>query len=323
MKKIFISFMLLLSPLNLLAYSEYIIPGGENIGVSITSDGLVVVGFYKVDGKYIGSETLKVGDTILEIEGKKVGSINDIASYINDNSKENSLSVKILRNNETIDTSLKIVMEDGVYKTGLYIKDKVTGIGTLSYIDPESSVYGSLGHQIIMGETNNDISIKDGNIYESVVSGVDRSVDGRVGSKNASITYSKKIGTIEKNSSVGIFGLYNNELPVKEALKVADFSDIKLGKAIIYTTLDGGNIETFEIEITGLDESAVKTNKSIIFKVTDEKLLEETGGIVQGMSGSPIIQDNKIIGAVTHVVVDDVDKGFGVFIRTMLEEGER
>lgn len=323
MKKIIISLMLLISPLNLLAYSEYIIPGGENVGVNITSEGLIVVGFYKVNGKYIGSETLEIGDTILEIEGKKVSTINDINKYIKEENKESIVNIKILRNNIEINTTLRLVNDNGLYKTGLYIKDKVTGIGTLSYIDPETSLYGSLGHQIIMNETVNDIDIKKGTLYESAVEGIDRSVDGRVGSKNASISYNKKIGTIDKNTEVGIFGTYKNSLPTKEAIKVADFKDIRLGKAFIYTTLNSNNIETFEIEITGIDESAIKTNKSIVFRVVDERLLEMTGGIIQGMSGSPIVQDNKIIGAVTHVVVDQVDKGYGVFIRTMLEEGER
>ena len=323
MKKILISLFVLLSPLNLLAYSEYLIPGGENVGVNITSEGLVVVGFYKVDGKYIGKETLEIGDTILEIHGKKVSSIDDITSFLKSNEKESIVDIKVLRNNQEIETTLKLVKEQEVYKTGLYIKDKVTGIGTLSYIDPQTNIYGSLGHQIIMGETNNEIDIKSGNIYESKVEGVDRSVDGKVGSKNATITYSNKIGSINKNTQVGIFGSYTNTFPNKERVKVADFDEIKLGKAYIFTTLENNSVEAFEINIIGVDKSAINTNKSIIFKVVDTELLEKTGGIVQGMSGSPIIQNDKIIGAVTHVVIDEVDKGYAVFIRTMLEEGER
>ena len=323
MKKILISLFVLLSPLNLLAYSEYLIPGGENVGVNITSEGLVVVGFYKVDGKYIGKETLEIGDTILEIHGKKVSSIDDITSFLKSNEKESIVDIKVLRNNQEIETILKLVKEQEVYKTGLYIKDKVTGIGTLSYIDPQTNIYGSLGHQIIMGETNNEIDIKSGNIYESKVEGVDRSVDGKVGSKNATITYSNKIGSINKNTQVGIFGSYTNTFPNKERVKVADFDEIKLGKAYIFTTLENNSVEAFEINIIGVDKSAINTNKSIIFKVVDTELLEKTGGIVQGMSGSPIIQNDKIIGAVTHVVIDEVDKGYAVFIRTMLEEGER
>ena len=323
MKKILISLFVLLSPLNLLAYSEYLIPGGENVGVNITGEGLVVVGFYKVDGKYIGKETLEIGDTILEIHGKKVSSIDDITSFLKSNEKESIVDIKVLRNNQEIETILKLVKEQEVYKTGLYIKDKVTGIGTLSYIDPQTNIYGSLGHQIIMGETNNEIDIKSGNIYESKVEGIDRSVDGKVGSKNATITYSNKIGSINKNTQVGIFGSYTNTFPNKERVKVADFDEIKLGKAYIFTTLENNSVEAFEINIIGVDKSAINTNKSIIFKVVDTELLEKTGGIVQGMSGSPIIQNDKIIGAVTHVVIDEVDKGYAVFIRTMLEEGER
>lgn len=324
MKKTVLSILLcIILPINLLAYSEYIIPGGENVGISIKSKGLVVVGFYKINGKYIGSETLKVGDTILEIEGKEVTSINEMASFIDENIVNNEVNIKILRNNKEMNTKLKLVKENNIYKTGLYIKDKITGIGTLSYIDPATNIYGSLGHQILMKETNNDIEIKSGALYKSYVESLDRSVDGRVGSKNASLEYSNELGTIIKNSDVGIYGEWNYNVPRKELLKVANFDEIKLGKAFIYTTIDAEEIESFEIEITGADERYIDTNRSITFKVTDSRLLEESGGIVQGMSGSPIIQDNKIIGAVTHVVIDDVEKGYAVFIRTMLKEGER
>lgn len=323
MKRLLIVLICIFLPINIFAYSEYVIPGGENIGLAIESKGLVIVGFYKVQGKYIGNAFLEVGDTILEIEGKEISNISEMANLIDENIKNDEVSIKILRNNKIKETKLHLIKEDGIYKTGLYIKDKVTGIGTLSYIDPETFIYGSLGHRIIMNETNNNIEIKSGELYKSYVEGLDRSVDGRVGSKSASINYSSLLGTIQKNTDVGIFGKYSEVLPSKDTLRVADFNEVQLGRAIILTTIDGENIEEFEIEIIGLEKKDIKTNKSIIFKVTDKKLIENAGGIVQGMSGSPIIQNDKIIGAVTHVVVDEVDKGYGVFIRTMLEEGEK
>ena len=322
MKKILLSIMMLF-PICIEAYSEYLIPGGENIGIQISTDGLTIVGFYKVNGKYIASENLKVGDTIIKIENEKINDINEMSNLIDKNIKNNEINITIIRDNKELNEKLELVNEDGIYKTGLYIKDKVTGIGTLTYIDPESKIYGSLGHRIVMNETNNNIEIKDGNLYNSTVSSVDRSIDGRVGSKNAYIDYNNILGTINKNTDVGIFGNYKNIIPKKGYLKVAKEDDIKLGKAYIYTTINENEIEKYEIEITNIYKEDFNTNKSFSFKVTDEKLLENTGGIVQGMSGSPIIQNNLIIGAVTHVVVDEVDKGYGVFIRTMLREGER
>lgn len=322
MKKKILLLMLLLIPMNLLAYSENIIVGGETIGIEAYSKGVVVVGFYKVNGKYIASETLKVGDTILEIEGVSVSSIKEMTTLIDENIKNGKVNALIKRNNKTKKVVLNLVKDGSVYKTGLYIKEKVTGIGTLTYIDPETKIYGSLGHEIMISESTNRVEVRKGEIYKSFVNGIDRSINGRVGSKNASIDYQTKLGTVIKNTSVGIYGIYNKTVN-KETTSVAKWEEIDLGKAVIRTITDGSKIEEYEIEITSLNRNAIDTNKSITFKVTDKTLMEKTGGIVQGMSGSPIIQNGKIIGAVTHVVIDEVNKGYAVFIRTMLEEGER
>ena len=324
MKKIiFILSSLIIFPMSMLAYNEEVIPGGENIGIQIENNGLVVVGFYKVNGKYIGNESLKVGDTIISIEGINVSSINEMTDVIDKNIKDGQINAKIIRNNKEIDTKLTLVKEDEIYKTGLYIKEKITGIGTLTYIDPITKIYGALGHEIMMSETNNRVEVKDGSIFNSYVTGIDRSTNGNVGSKNASIDYNNVIGSIKKNADTGIFGSYTTTLPEKETIKVAEWNELEKGEATIYTITDGNTINEYKIEITGLNKKDINTNKSITFIVTDERLLEASGGIVQGMSGSPIIQNGKIIGAVTHVVVDEVTKGYGVFIRTMLEEGER
>lgn len=322
MKKKILLLMLLLIPMNLLAYSENIIVGGETIGIEAYSKGVVVVGFYKVNGKYIASETLKVGDTILEIEGVSVSSIKEMTSLIDENITNGKVNALIKRNNKTKKVVLNLVKEGNVYKTGLYIKEKVTGIGTLTYIDPETKIYGSLGHEIMISESTNRVEVRKGEIYKSFVNGIDRSINGRVGSKNASIDYQTELGTVTKNTGVGIYGIYN-KTPNKKTTGVAKWEEINLGKAVIRTITDGSKIEEYEIEITSLNRNAIDTNKSITFKVTDKTLMEKTGGIVQGMSGSPIIQNDKIIGAVTHVVIDEVNKGYAVFIRTMLEEGER
>lgn len=322
MKKKILLLMLLLIPMNLLAYSENIIVGGETIGIEAYSKGVVVVGFYKVNGKYIASETLKVGDTILEIEGVSVSSIKEMTTLIDKNIKNGKVNALIKRNNKTKKVVLNLVKDGSVYKTGLYIKEKVTGIGTLTYIDPETKIYGSLGHEIMISESTNRVEVRKGEIYKSFVNGIDRSINGRVGSKNASIDYQTELGTVTKNTGVGIYGIYNKTIN-KETTSVAKWEEINLGKAVIRTITDGSKIEEYEIEITSLNRNAIDTNKSITFKVTDKTLMEKTGGIVQGMSGSPIIQNGKIIGAVTHVVIDEVNKGYAVFIRTMLEEGER
>ncbi len=320
-KKVFLLLMIFI-PINILAYSENIIVGGENIGIEAYSKGVVVVGFYKVNNKYIASDTLKVGDTILEIENTSVSSIKEMTNVIDKNIKNGKVNALIKRNNKLKKVTLSLVKEGDVYKTGLYIKEKVTGIGTLTYIDPSTNIYGSLGHEIMISESDNKVEVRKGEIYESFVNGIDRSINGRVGAKNASIDYNSKLGTVTKNTSVGIFGIYNSNLE-RELTPVAKWEDIKLGKATIRTITEGNTLEEYEIEITNVNENSIDTNKSISFKVSDKSLIEKTGGIVQGMSGSPVMQGGKIIGAVTHVVIDDVTKGYAVFIRTMLEEGER
>ena len=321
MKKL-LALLLIIIPLNLLAYSNTIIPGGETIGIEIKTKGLVVVGFYKVNDKYIGGETLKTGDIITKIDGKEVNSIDDLTNIIDTNEIIDKINITIKRNNKEIDTYLRLLKEDNTYKTGLYIKDKVYGVGTLTYVDPETKIYGSLGHQVLMSESTSALEVKEGNICEANVEGIDRSENGLVGNKNARIDTNNAVGTINKNSTLGLYGKFNNPLDNKEALQIKKFDEINLGRAYIYTELEENNIKKYEIEIVSINKKDIKTNRSITFIIKDEELLNKAGGIVQGMSGSPIIQDNKIIGAVTHVVVDNVEKGYAIYIETMLEEGE-
>lgn len=324
MKKIVLLLLIIIFPIEILAYSKYIIPGGESIGIKINTDGLVVIGFYKVDGEYIASKTIKIGDIITKVNNKKINNLNEISDVIDkDILDNNEINIELIRNNKTINTTLNIKEERGIYKTGLYVKDAVIGLGTLSYIDPESNTYGALGHEITMSENKNIVEVKNGTLLESIINGIDKSRNGYVGSKNASISYSKILGNVLKNTNKGIYGKWNTSLPNKELLEVVEFKDIKLGEAYIYTVTDNDNIEKYKINILDKYDSKKDTQKSFSFEIVDEKLLSKTGGIVQGMSGSPIIQDNKIIGCVTNVLVDNVKLGYGISIVTMLEEGEK
>lgn len=309
-------------PINVLAYSNYIIPGGESIGIEIQSDGIMIVGFYKINGKFNkGTPTIKVGDKITEVNGVSVDKTSDMVSLMEREVEDGSVTLTINRDGSTKKVKLDLIEEKGVYKTGLYVKDEVTGIGTLTYIDPETKIFGSLGHNIVESNTNRSVEVKNGTIFRSSVTSIDRSVSGVPGGKNAKFYSSSVYGTINKNAINGIYGTYNKELPNKEALEVGKIEDAKKGPATIVTVLEKEKLEEFEIEITKIDTKS--DIKNIYFNVTDKNLLEKTGGIVQGMSGSPIIQDNKIIGAVTHVVISEPSSGYGIDIRTMLEEGEK
>ena len=282
----------------------------------------MIIGFYQINGKYnLGHPNLKAGDYITKINGQNVNTIKELTQIIEDNVKAQKIEVTYLRNNKEKTTTLDLVYDDGIYKTGLYVKDNITGIGTLTYIDPKSLVYGALGHEIIESNTNSIVEIKSGNIFRNVITSIDKSANGIAGSKNAKFYYNTKYGTIEKNTRYGIYGTYNYTLPQKDLMAVGQKEDVKIGKATIYTVLQDENIKAYDIDITAINETS--KIKNISFKLDDPELIEATGGIVQGMSGSPIIQNNKIIGAVTHVIIDNPLTGYGIFITTMLEEGEK
>lgn len=309
-------------PINALAYSDRVIVGGENIGITLNAEGILVVGVYEVDGQSPASDAgLKTGDMITSINDKEVESIEDMAEKINEAGSE-SVTVGYLRNDKEKETILKLYKdENDVYKTGLYVKDSVTGIGTLTFIDPETKLFGALGHEIQEQTTGELLEIKDGKIFNSEVTGVVPSSDGNPGEKKAKYDATKTTGDVSENTTQGIFGKYTSALPDKDTYKVAKPSDIKTGEAKILTVLDGTEIKEYSIKITKVNEKDQK-NKNFVFEITDEELLNKTNGIIQGMSGSPIIQGDYIIGAVTHVVVDNPHKGYGIFITNMLEEAE-
>lgn len=310
-------------PLNVFAYSDYILAGGANIGIQINTEGVLVVGTYKIGNDDPASDAdLVVGDKIVAINDNQIASIEDMLDVLKKLDNPTEIEISFIRNDKKKTTKLNLVVDsDNVYKTGLYVKDSVNGVGTLTFIDPNTKIYGALGHEIIEKTTGKKLEIKDGKIYSSSVTGINPSNNGNPGEKNARYDTNDVYGDIKENSTAGIFGTYTNEIPKSKLYKVADSSDIKLDAASILTVIEDENIEEFSINILKVNESD-KIAKNILFEVTDERLLNISGGIVQGMSGSPIVQGDKIIGAVTHVVVDDPTKGFGIFITNMLEEAE-
>ena len=320
MKKKFITILiLLLFPLEILAYSNKLIIGGDAIGIEIYSKGIYVVGFYPVNNKDIGKEAgFQIGDLIKSINNKEITSINSINNIIND---EDNYSFHIERNNKELDINLPVKKEDNIYKTGLYVKNQINGIGTISYIDPESKIYGALGHDIIENSSNKTFLIKEGNIYKAEVTSIKKSERKNIGEKNANINKDEEIGNILLNESSGIYGKYYKDLDNLKTLEVGKKEEIKKDEAYIRTVIDKDKINLYKIDIINIEEN--QENKNIFFEITDENLLNKTGGIVQGMSGSPIIQNNKIIGVVNYVVVDEAKYGYGIFIETMLKESDK
>ena len=311
---------IMIFPIQVLAYSEYIIAGGENIGIELNAQGTLIVGTYKINERNPADEAgLRIGDMITEINNASVSNIEEMLEKIG---TSETITLSYIRGNKKYSTTLNLIKDNNdILKTGLYVKDSITGIGTLSFIDPNTKLYGALGHEIIEKSTGQKLEIKDGKIYNSTVTSITPSNNGSPGEKNARYDSEIVYGNVNENTSSGIFGYYTDDIPNKKLYKVATANDIKTGSAKILTVLDDNQVKEYNINIISLSKED-KNTKNILFEITDPELLEKTGGIVQGMSGSPIIQGDYIIGAVTHVVVDNPKRGYGIFIVNMLEEAE-
>lgn len=319
MKKILLLMALLIyMPYSIYAYSDKIIVGGETIGIEVNANGIYVVGYYTVNNKNIAKDAgFLIGDVIKEINDIKIDDINSLNEILYE---KKTYNFRVLRNNKYKNITLKVEEEDNIIKTGLYVKDQISGIGTLSYIDPETKIFGSLGHEILETISSSRFHLKDGTIYKAEVSSIKKSENKITGEKRANVNKEKNTGTIAINEEVGIFGKYTGEYDNNNLMKVGTISDITRGSASIRTVIDSQKIEDFLINIISIDEG--NKTKNILFEIVDDYLINETGGIVQGMSGSPIIQNEKIIGVVNYVIVDDVKKGYGIFITSMLEKGD-
>ncbi|MDY0405623.1 SpoIVB peptidase [Virgibacillus sp. 179-BFC.A HS] len=312
--------------------NKKVIPGGQSIGVQMHTKGVLVVGHHvvKTDKGDVspGEEAnIEVGDIILKMDGKDIASMRDVKPIVAKAGEEHKpLQLTVKREGETIKTKLHPVKDkkDHDYRIGLFIRDSAAGIGTMTFYDPETKKYGALGHVISDMDTKKPIEINDGTIVKSSVTSIEKGSDGSPGEKQAKFSVKEdRMGNITKNSPFGIFGklddklgngIYNKPIPIALA------NEVKEGPAKILTVLDGEKVEEFDIEIISSIPQKSPATKGMVIEITDPKLLKKTGGIVQGMSGSPIIQDGKIIGAVTHVFVNDSTSGYGVHIEWMMEE---
>ncbi|PRR82973.1 SpoIVB peptidase precursor [Clostridium vincentii] len=307
-----------------------VIPGGNSIGVRLSSNGVLVVGHSEVvvNNEKIESPAkdagVEIGDLITKANGKKIETSVQLIESVK-KSNTGILKLEITRNNENILKEVKLLEEeeDG-YKVGLWVRDSTAGVGTMTFYDSKSGKFGALGHPVTDGDTNEPFSIKEGDLLNSSIISVRKGEKGLPGElKGIFQDESFPIGKINKNTQCGIFGEVNknaDKLITPTPLPVAFRDEIELGKATILTTVDESGTKEYEIEIIKLFEQSEPGPKSMIIKITDEKLLQKTGGIVQGMSGSPIIQNGKIIGAVTHVLINKPDVGYGIYIDWMLQD---
>lgn len=297
---------------------------GEAFGIKLYTDGVIVVGTKDVelDDKTVNPAKeagICVGDVIISINGINVYSSDDVIDAINNN---NGLDyrIKVKRDGRYKNFTLKPVYsnKEGCYKAGMWVRDSTAGIGTVTFYNKQSGMFAALGHQINDVDTNEIIPLLEGEAVGATVTGV------QSGNKNAAGSLCCRfedytVGRLMENTSCGIYGSYTSVSDKTKEYTVAAAQEVKKGSAQIISTVDGNSPQTYDIEIVKVNYKG-DGEKDIVFKVKDDKLIEKTGGIVQGMSGSPIIQNNKLVGSVTHVIVDNPKKGYGIFAQTMYEK---
>ena len=304
----------------------YAVPCGTPVGIYLKSKGIMVIGTGEIvnDAGNVVEPAfgiLKSGDYIEKVNGQEMNDKNDLISAVNA-CNGNAVQLEVRRGGGIMKIDLNPVhAEDGTYKLGAWVRDDTQGIGTVTYVDLNGS-FGALGHGISDSDTGMLVDIEDGELYETQILGIEKGASGKPGVMSGVIYYGKgtKLGEVAANTDEGIFGTVNEkfkEAIQSQAIPVGFRQDVHKGQAFIRSDVSG-EVKDYEIEIQKVDYSSLQKNKGMVIQVTDEELLQLTGGIVQGMSGSPIIQDGKLIGAVTHVFIQDSTKGYGIFIENML-----
>lgn len=298
---------------------------GESFGIKLYTDGVIIVGIRDVEtdkGKCNPAKEagLEKGDIIIEINGKKVYSADSVTDILNDNNG-NDYKITVKRNGNYKEFLLKPAYSSsqGCYKVGLWVRDSTAGVGTITYYDKSNNTVSALGHPITDVDTNEIMPILDGEAVRATVTKIYKSKAGEAGSLCCEFT-NDIIGTLKKNCQSGIYGKYTCTLKNTYEYEVASPNEIVRGPVQILCTIDSGKAKFYNAQISRISYRENKKGKNMVVKITDERLLEKTGGIVQGMSGSPIIQNGKLVGALTHVIVDSPEKGYAIFAQDMVDE---
>ncbi len=301
-----------------------VIPLGNAIGLKLYTEGVLIVGMSEIEGKRpYELSGIKEGDRIISIDDKKIETTEDLIETVNA-SKGKEVSIKYVReNSEEVTNITPVQTKQNEYKLGLWVRDAAAGVGTASFYIPSTGMFASLGHGITDIDTGDLITISNGELVSTNIVSIQKGEKGKPGEIKGSIEGASKIGEVYKNTSFGIFGKVSNKNSLKiteDEMEILNRDEIKKGKAQIICELEDGKKEYYDIEIQRIYTANNKDNKSMLIKITDERLLEKTGGIIQGMSGSPIIQNGKFVGAVTHVLVNDPTTGYGVFADMMIKQ---
>lgn len=304
---------------------QKVMVSGEVFGIKLYTDGVIVVGIQEVQtdsGKKSpsGSAGIEVGDIIVAIDGENVYTSDQVQSILGANNG-GSFEVKIKRGERYRDYTVTPVYceREGCYKAGMWVRDSTAGIGTITFYNKQNGIFAALGHQINDIDTKEIMPMLDGEAVKATVSKIEKSTRGTTGSLECDFT-NQTLGKLLSNTDCGIYGAYAEISECAKEYPVAAIQEVKKGKATLISTVEKGQPKKYEIEITHIGFNENNREKNMIVKVTDKDLIDKTGGIVQGMSGSPIIQNGKLVGALTHVIVGNPQKGYAVFAQTMAEE---
>ena len=319
MKKFTVRFAALLLTVFMITQSvsaaQLLIPAGQVIGLELKENRVTVQGFDPDLGDAAKKAGIREGDRILKIDGRDICCPEDVRQALD--SSDGDVDITIIRENGIKELELEPTITENGPKLGVFLRQGITGIGTITYYDPDSGVFGALGHGV--NDKNGDLVVMtEGFAYPAQVETVKKGKSGDPGQLCGSVTQKEPIGELSQNTVQGIFGTASSPFS-GDALPVAAISEITTGPAVIRSTVQNGTVREYSVEILKIYPNSGADGRNLLLRVTDPRLLDTTGGIVQGMSGSPIIQDGKLVGAVTHVLVNDPTRGYGIFIENMLD----
>ena len=294
---------------------ELLIPGGQVIGLQLYNDTVTVAAFDDALGGDTKAAGLQIGDEILSVNGAKIKTAQDVCDALD--RSDGSVELRVNRKGKERKIKIKPKITDHGPRLGVYLRSGITGIGTVTWYDPESKQFGTLGHGV-NGADGELLEMNKGVAYDAQVASVRKGVSGEPGQLKGAVAAGEEIGALYRNTQQGVFGTSDRGWK-GEALPVGEAEDIHAGAATIRSTVNADRVQEYSVEILKIYPGSGADGRNLLLKITDPALLETTGGIVQGMSGSPIVQNGKLVGAVTHVLVNDPTTGYGIFIENMLE----
>ncbi len=303
----------------------YVVPLGNAIGLKLYTNGVLVVGMSEINGKKPYENTgIEEGDMIVNVDNVAINSTAELVKVVN-KAGEKEIEVEYVRKGKTMQTSIiPVETENNVYKLGLWVRDAAAGVGTVSFYEPSSGMFAALGHGIQDVDTQELLTIAKGDFVTTRILSITKGTKGNPGKIQGSIDNQTTLGEIYKNTEFGIYGKLNNtaalNINASDAVEVAGRDEIQTGEAKIICTLEDNIKKEYKVEIEKIYKNNNENNKSMLIKITDKDLIEKTGGIIQGMSGSPIIQNGKLVGALTHVLVNNPEMGYGVFADIMVKQ---